>query len=148
MAEAIFKSACSLSGLPHVAKEIGHYLCLREDFVILLQGDMGVGKTTFVSHLLRSFGLGEDTPVVSPTYTIMNEYKIDSDWFAHLDLYRFDSSSDLDDLGIGDTRRFKGIFIEWPSMATGIEHLCPTHCLKIGMPDLDSRTYVLEGLSG
>ena len=75
MAEAIFKSACSLSGLPHVAKEIGHYLCLREDFVILLQGDMGVGKTTFVSHLLRSFGLGEDTPVVSPTYTIMNEYK-------------------------------------------------------------------------
>jgi tRNA threonylcarbamoyladenosine biosynthesis protein TsaE len=53
---------------------------------ILLTGDLGSGKTTFVQGLAR--GLGIDEPIVSPTFTIINEYLTGRVPLYHLDLYR------------------------------------------------------------
>lgn len=110
-----------------------------QSFVLWLKGEMGAGKTTLVRHLLRHWGLPEDTPVVSPTYTIMNEYQIGSQWFAHLDLYRAEEGFSLDEIGVKDVKEYQGIFMEWPDNPGKDETISPTHLLEI--------TYENDGLS-
>ena len=72
--------------------------CLREilierkiDYpVILLTGEMGAGKTTFTSHLVRSFDKSLNPN--SPTFNLMNEYRTSEFSIFHFDLYRLKSS--------------------------------------------------------
>jgi tRNA threonylcarbamoyladenosine biosynthesis protein TsaE len=57
--------------------------------VIALHGDLGAGKTVFTRGFARGLGITE--PVSSPTYTIIQEYRLpDKGWLFHLDLYRID----------------------------------------------------------
>lgn len=56
--------------------------------VILLEGDLGAGKTTFVQGLGKGLGITE--PIVSPTFTLINEYSQGRLDLYHLDLYRLD----------------------------------------------------------
>lgn len=58
--------------------------------VILLEGDLGAGKTTLVQGLGE--GLGIDEPIVSPTFTIINEYNRARLPLYHLDLYRLEAA--------------------------------------------------------
>ena len=117
----------------------------QKTYVLWLQGEMGAGKTSFVRHYLYSLGLPIHTPVVSPTYTIMNEYKIGENWYAHLDLYRANERFSLDELGVRDAREYHGIFIEWPLEAGALETMAATHILKIeAAPDFSQRCYTLE----
>jgi len=59
---------------------------LTANSVILLEGDLGAGKTTLIQGLGK--GLGIDEPIVSPTFTIINEYTQARLPLYHLDLYR------------------------------------------------------------
>ena len=118
---------------------------LKSPFVIWMKGEMGSGKTTLVRHFLRSKGLSEDTPVVSPTYTIMNEYQIGKQWYAHLDLYRAEDTFSLDEIGVKDTREYSGIFVEWPETPPEDETLKPTHIIQIAYAeDGNARSYDLS----
>ncbi len=58
--------------------------------VILLEGDLGAGKTTLIQGLGK--GLGIDEPIVSPTFTIINEYNRARLPLYHLDLYRLEAA--------------------------------------------------------
>ncbi|SMF69859.1 tRNA (adenosine(37)-N6)-threonylcarbamoyltransferase complex ATPase subunit type 1 TsaE [Pseudobacteriovorax antillogorgiicola] len=117
---------------------------LPENFVLWLKGEMGAGKTTLVRHYLRGKGLSDETPVVSPTYTIMNEYQIGDRWYAHLDLYRAEDSFSLDEIGVKD-RDYRGIFLEWPDTPGDDETIAPSHILHISYEeDGQSRGYRLE----
>lgn len=111
-------------------------------FVLWLQGEMGAGKTSFVRSYLYDLGLSENTAVVSPTYTIMNEYQIGYDWYAHLDLYRADENFSLQELGV-DARSYRGLFVEWPEQGGPGEILPATHVLKIAADGFDRRVYTL-----
>ncbi len=113
----------------------------RSSYTLWLCGDMGAGKTSLVRAYLYSLGLSEATPVVSPTYTIMNEYRLGMDWYAHLDLYRAGPGFSLDELGVHDIRPFKGIFVEWPEQAGEAQMLPPTHKIFIETINLDQRSY-------
>lgn len=63
---------------------------LKANSVILLEGDLGAGKTTLVQGLGK--GLGIDEPIVSPTFTIINEYNRARLPLYHLDLYRLEAA--------------------------------------------------------
>ncbi len=80
--------------------------------VVTLDGDLGAGKTAFTGGLAK--GLGIDTHVTSPTFTIVNEYRSGSLPLFHFDVYRLDSMDDLYDIGWEDYLSQDGIcVVEW-----------------------------------
>ena len=140
----VFREKVSLKDLPKAAGEILALLLSRKPFCAFLQAKMGSGKTTLVSHMLRQHGLCEKTPVVSPTYTIVNDYEIGGDWFAHMDFYRAGDYFSLSDLGVLDCREYRGMFVEWPEVPSLEDALEPTHVITLSFVSENEREIVVE----
>jgi tRNA threonylcarbamoyladenosine biosynthesis protein TsaE len=89
---------------------------LRPGDVLLLEGDLGAGKTQLVRGLARGLHLDE-SQVCSPTFVLMNVYRaIGSPALIHLDAYRLSGGDDLDAIGYdAATSRPCIVAIEWPS---------------------------------
>jgi tRNA threonylcarbamoyladenosine biosynthesis protein TsaE len=87
---------------------------LREGDVIALFGPLGAGKTTLARGLLR--GLGHQGDVASPTFPIVQPYAPPDTRIAlwHVDLYRIEHESELEEIGLGAARREAALAIEWP----------------------------------
>jgi tRNA threonylcarbamoyladenosine biosynthesis protein TsaE len=82
--------------------------------IVLLKGDLGAGKTTFVKHFVDYLG-GEICDVDSPTFSIVNTYKLNSDTIHHFDLYRLNSAEEIEDIGFMEYIDSSDLcFIEWP----------------------------------
>ncbi len=82
--------------------------------IILLTGELGAGKTTFVKHFLNSY-LKEPIEVDSPTFSIVNTYASEGSSFHHFDLYRLDSLEEIEDIGLMEYLESGSLcFIEWP----------------------------------
>ncbi len=96
--------------------EIGKLIgcCLDAPQLILLQGNLGAGKTVIARGIARGLGVALETPVTSPTFTLMNHYPARLDLY-HFDLYRLSGPEDLVDIGFDDYAFGAGIaLVEWP----------------------------------
>lgn len=82
--------------------------------VIILNGNLGAGKTFFIKSALRTLGINN---VNSPTFAIVNEYSDDYK-FYHFDFYRINGINELFDIGFNDYLNDSEavIFIEWGSL--------------------------------
>src|SRR6266436_4849612 len=86
---------------------------LRPGDLVLVSGELGTGKTTFVRGACRA--LGVTGPVTSPTFTIGQVYAAKGLEIAHLDLYRLDTLADEDPALLDDYVTPARIsFVEWP----------------------------------
>ena len=88
---------------------------LKPGDLLLLKGDLGAGKTTFVQGVAD--GLNATKSPNSPSFTIMQEYDFPGGIFRHLDLYRLDDPTlDSDTLGLPDllTDETAITAVEWP----------------------------------
>lgn len=93
--------------------------------VIGLTGELGAGKTTLVAGLLA--GLGHEGPVRSPTYTLVEPYRLGGRDLYHCDLYRLRDPAELEDLGLHDFAVARSVLlVEWPERAGD----------RLGTPDL------------
>lgn len=93
---------------------LGHYT--RDRMALLLEGDLGSGKTCFVQGVARGLGVPPDVVVSSPTYTLMNQYR-GRVGVNHFDLYRLDSAADLVDLDFDDYLSGAGVtIVEWAGL--------------------------------
>jgi len=111
--------------------------------VIVLNGELGAGKTKFTEGFLSYFGL--ENEISSPTFTIVNEYKNEKANIYHFDVYRL---SDIDEFyAIGGEEYFsRGIcIIEWGKI---IEEALPEHYIKIDIQkdeeNADKRIIIIE----
>ena len=92
--------------------------------VVLLDGDMGAGKTVFSKGVAKGLGIQEE--VTSPTYAYMNDY--DGRLF-HYDCYRIESVEQAENLGLADYFDMGGIcLIEW---SQNIAPLLPRGCKRV-----------------
>ena len=73
---------------------------LQAPEVVYLEGDLGAGKTTFVQGVVSA--LGSEAAVVSPTYTLVEEYVTAGGCVHHLDLYRIQNSDEVEGLALRD----------------------------------------------
>jgi tRNA threonylcarbamoyladenosine biosynthesis protein TsaE len=83
---------------------------LRTGDVVLLTGELGAGKTTFVRGLAR--GAGSAAPVASPTFQLVRVYPGRLQ-LAHVDLYRIERDAELSDLGLDELAGQGAVIIEW-----------------------------------
>jgi tRNA threonylcarbamoyladenosine biosynthesis protein TsaE len=88
---------------------------LRPGDVVTLSGALSAGKTTLVRGLLGALGhIGE---VPSPSFAIVQPYEALDPPVWHVDLYRIENASDLDELGLDDIREDGVLIVEWPEHA-------------------------------
>lgn len=89
---------------------------LDQPFIVGLSGDLGAGKTTLVGGLLAALGHGG--PARSPTYALIEPYRLGGRDVYHCDLYRLRDPGELEDLGLRDLLVGKSLLlVEWPERA-------------------------------
>src|SRR6476660_8328512 len=109
----------SLDQIDEVANKV---IAQNPHRIILFNGEMGAGKTTFIKALSKA--LGVNSPTSSPTFSLVNEYEANEGKLVyHFDVYRLKNEEEAYDMGI-DEYLYSGnwCFIEW---AEKIENLIP-----------------------
>jgi tRNA threonylcarbamoyladenosine biosynthesis protein TsaE len=92
-----------------LARRIG--AVLRPGDVVLLDGELGTGKTVFAKGIAVALGISE--PVVSPTFTVVREYDAPTP-LVHVDVYRLDHLQELHDIGFDDLIGSEAVtVVEW-----------------------------------
>ena len=102
-----------IKNYPPIFRELN--LNFGKKTIILLKGQLGSGKTTFVNELLLYTYKFKDAN--SPTFGIINTYNIKENLIFHYDLYRINNLSELDEIGFYDNLETEAVhFIEWPEI--------------------------------
>jgi len=116
---------------------------LKQGDVVAVYGELGSGKTHLIQGICR--GLGVRDHVVSPTFTIVNEYVAGALSVYHFDLYRINSLREIVEIGFEEYVEGEGIcLIEWAEKAAP---LLPARRYDISMApgsDVNSRTISIE----
>jgi tRNA threonylcarbamoyladenosine biosynthesis protein TsaE len=92
----------------------------RPGDVIVLAGEMGAGKTAFAQGFGRALGIAE--AITSPTFTLVHSYPIPNTKHTlhHADLYRLDTTGDVEELALHELAEFGGIvLVEWGDVVAG-----------------------------
>ena len=104
--------------------------------IVLLDGDLGAGKTVFAKGLVSALSSDKIT-AVSPTFVIVNVYDTFPKIF-HFDLYRISDISELDAIGAEEYFYSDGIsLVEWPERAM---EMFPKSAIKICIKKIDDKT--------
>ena len=95
---------------------------LQKPMIVVLKGDLGAGKTTFVKMVAAALGCFEE--VTSPTFALLNTYHTPKFPIYHFDMYRLEGVEAARELGFDeyfDKSRLDGVvFVEWPENVEGL----------------------------
>ena len=102
--------------------------CARIGDLIVLAGEMGVGKTAFAQGFGRELGILE--PITSPTYTLVHSYQSTRMHFHHADVYRLENTTEVVDLAFDELLEDGLVLVEWgdvvdlgPQLRVELRHL-------------------------
>jgi len=90
---------------------------LKKGDVVFFYGEIGVGKTTFIRHMINWFQVNNHlnpTEVTSPTFNLVNEYDVGVFIIQHYDLYRLKNSYETKNIGLFENQKEILTLIEWP----------------------------------
>ena len=102
---------------------------LRPGQVILLEGDIGAGKTHFARCLIQAL-IGDDEDIPSPTFTLVQTYDAANMEIWHADLYRLSSPDEVVELGLLDAFEDALCLVEWPDR---LAELQPENALRLSL---------------
>ena len=100
-----------------LAKEFTKYLKGGE--FVILYGEMGVGKTTFVKYFINEYQKINNltqSEITSPTFSLLNEYQVKDIRIKHYDLFRINRKEDINNLDIFEKDNKLITLIEWPQL--------------------------------
>ena len=101
----------------YISKKFSNFI--KKGDIIFLYGEIGVGKTTFIKHLVNNLQNKKKiklTEVPSPTFNIVNEYKINEIIINHYDLFKIKDSKELYNIGIFEDNLELVTLVEWPEI--------------------------------
>ena len=112
----------------------------KEEKICLFYGGMGAGKTTLINKICQLLGTKDHTS--SPTFSIVNEYELESGSIYHFDFYRLKNQNEAFDMGYEDYF-YSGnyCFVEWPEK---IADLLPEHYVKVQIGALSEENRLIE----
>jgi tRNA threonylcarbamoyladenosine biosynthesis protein TsaE len=114
--------------------------------IIYLQGELGMGKTTFTRGFLH--GLGYQGHILSPTFNLFQCYQLVQKTAVHFDLYRLNDPRELEYIGAADYFDGKNIcLIEWPQLGVGFLPPPDIHCEFSLAEGVDSRSVKFTALT-
>mgnify|MGYP001239929915 CR=1 FL=1 len=90
---------------------------LKKGDIVFFHGEIGVGKTTFIRHLVNCIQVNNHlspTEVTSPTFNLVNEYDVGVFIIQHYDLYRLTNSQETKNIGLFENQKEILTLIEWP----------------------------------
>jgi len=122
---------------------------LKKGDVVLFHGEIGVGKTTFIRHLINCFQLNNHlklTEVTSPTFNLVNEYDVEIFTIQHYDLYRLTKSDGTKNIGLLENQTEVLTLIEWPEKIDNKIDNKIDLFFKYG-EDMEKRFLSIKGLS-
>jgi tRNA threonylcarbamoyladenosine biosynthesis protein TsaE len=120
---------------------------LQSGDIVLLTGQLGAGKTTFVQGVAR--GLGVRDRVTSPTFTLVREHACDNEQgittLHHADVYRVESLDEVLDLSLGELVEESGVaLVEWGELAAPVFGR-EVVTVSFDIDELDGRTLRVDG---
>lgn len=102
---------------------------IKPGMTLCLSGDLGAGKTTFTKALAKAAGVTEH--VTSPSFTLVNEYHSGHYPFYHMDVYRIDAVTELDEIGFDEYFADHAVVVvEWGER---VAELLPQNRINIGL---------------
>ena len=122
---------------------------LKPGNVVFLYGEMGVGKTTFIRYLINNFQKNnklEITEVTSPTFNLLNEYRINQFKINHYDLYRLKKTEEINNLDLFEDIIDTITLIEWPQIIEKKPKNLIELIFEYGI-DHQTRSLQIKGLS-
>ena len=129
----------TLDEIDHVAKRL---LKKFKNKVVIFNGQVGSGKTTLIRAIVNE--LGTYDKISSPTFSIVNEYKVQNGIVYHFDFYRINNHNEALDIGIFEYLNSENWnFIEW---ADKIQILLPENLIKINLSVISHQKRELEFL--
>lgn len=145
MQKSITKSSAQTRKLgENLAGKILRQNAVKKAIVLVLSGNIGTGKTTFLQGFAKGLGIKEK--ITSPTFVIMKKFKIQNSKFVnfyHLDCYRLNNSEEILDLGFEEviSNPENIVVVEWPE---NIRKIIPKDAVKIKFTHLwgDKRKVV------
>ena len=90
---------------------------LKKGDIVFFHGEIGVGKTTFIRHLINNFQKKKDlklTEVTSPTFNLVNEYDVGDFLIQHYDLFRLKNINETKNIGLLENYKEILTLVEWP----------------------------------
>ena len=90
---------------------------LKKGDIVFFHGEIGVGKTTFIRHLVNCLQANNhlnQTEVTSPTFNLVNEYDVGVFIIQHYDLYRLKNCEEIKNIGLLENQKEILTLIEWP----------------------------------